>query len=74
MMLAGLQTVPQEQYEAAAIDGASAWQSFIHVTLPNIKYIIMVATTLDVINLIRRVDIIAVMTRGGRCVQPRFYP
>jgi multiple sugar transport system permease protein len=65
MLLAGLQTVPQEQYEAAAIDGANAWQSFLNVTIPNLRYIIMVATTLDVINLIRRVDIIAVMTRGG---------
>lgn len=65
LMLAGLQTVPPEQYEAASMDGASAWQRFRYVTLPNLRYLLIVATTLDVINTIRHYDIIGVMTAGG---------
>ena len=65
LLLAGLQTIPAEQYEAAAIDGATAWQRFRHVTLPNLRYILVVASTLDVINTVRHFDIIAVMTGGG---------
>ena len=65
LMLAGLQTIPPEQYEAAAIDGANAWQRFRYVTLPNLRYLLVVASTLDIINTIRHYDIIGVMTGGG---------
>lgn len=65
LMLAGLQTVPQEQYEAAAMDGANAWERFRFVTWPNLRYLLIVATTLDVINTVRHYDIIGVMTGGG---------
>lgn len=65
LLLAGLQGIPAEQYEAAAIDGANAWQKFRHVTLPNLRYLLIVATTLDTIYTIRHFDIIAVMTAGG---------
>lgn len=65
LMLAGLQTIPAEQYEAAEIDGASTWQLFRFVTLPNLKYLIVVASTLDIINVVRHYDIIGVMTAGG---------
>jgi multiple sugar transport system permease protein len=65
LMLAGLQTIPQDQYEAAAMDGANAWQRFRYVTLPNLRYLLVVASTLDVINTIRHYDIIGVMTAGG---------
>lgn len=65
LLLAGLQTIPLEQYEAASIDGASAWRQFRHITLPNLRYFIVVASTLDIINTIRMFDIIAVMTGGG---------
>jgi ABC-type sugar transport system permease subunit len=65
LMLAGLQTIPQEQYEAAALDGASAWQRFRYVTLPNLRYLLVVASTLDIINTVRHYDIIGVMTAGG---------
>lgn len=65
IVLAGLQTVPKEQYEAASIDGAGAFQRFCFVTLPHLRYLLVVATTLDVINTIRTFDIVAVMTRGG---------
>jgi len=65
ILLAGLQTVPKEEYEAASIDGAGALQRFLFVTLPHLRYLLVVATTLDVINTIRTFDIVAVMTRGG---------
>jgi multiple sugar transport system permease protein len=65
LMLAGLQTVPPEQYEAASMDGANAWQRFRFVTWPNLRYLLIVATTLDVINTVRHYDIIGVMTAGG---------
>jgi multiple sugar transport system permease protein len=65
LMLAGLQTIPIEQYEAADIDGASAWQRFRWITLPNLKYLLVVASTLDIINVVRHYDIIGIMTAGG---------
>ncbi|HJU21017.1 MAG TPA: sugar ABC transporter permease [Casimicrobiaceae bacterium] len=65
LMLAGLGTIPLEQYEAAAIDGANAWQRFRYVTWPNLRYLVVVASTLDIINTIRHYDIIGVMTGGG---------
>lgn len=65
LMLAGLKTIPAEQYEAAAMDGANAWQRFRFVTWPNLLYLVVVASTLDVINTIRHYDIIGVMTQGG---------
>lgn len=65
LMLAGLQTIPKEQYEAARIDGATSVQLFRYITLPNLAYLILVGTTLDIINTIRHFDIIAVMTGGG---------
>jgi len=65
LMLAGLQTIPPEQYEAASMDGAHAIARFRYVTWPNLRYLVVVATTLDVINTIRHYDIIGVMTAGG---------
>ena len=65
LLLAGLQTIPLEQYEAAGIDGASAWQRFRYVTMPNLGYLLVVASTLDTINVVRHYDIIGVMTGGG---------
>jgi len=65
LLLAGLQGIPADQYEAAELDGADAWQKFKHVTLPNLRYLLIVATTLDTIYTIRHFDVIAVMTGGG---------
>ena len=65
LLLAGLQTIPEEQYEAAALDGAGRWQRFRYVTLPNLRYLLVVASTLDIINTVRHFDIIAVLTGGG---------
>lgn len=65
LLLAGLQGIPKDQYEAAALDGATAWQQFRFVTLPNLRYLLIVSSTLDLIYTIRHFDIIAVMTGGG---------
>lgn len=46
--LAGLQSIPQDYYEAAAIDGASKWQTFWHITLPSLKPTIVFVTTISV--------------------------
>ena len=65
LLLAALQTIPQEQYEAAGVDGASGWQRFRFVTLPNIKFAIFVGSALNFIFNVRQFDLIFVMTRGG---------
>jgi ABC-type sugar transport system permease subunit len=63
--LAGLQSIRQELYEAAAVDGANAWQSFIHVTLPSLKPIIMFVTITSMIGSFQLFDLPYVLTSGG---------
>ncbi len=65
MTLAGLQAIPAEQYEAAAVDGAGTLQRFLFVTLPNVRYILGVALMLDTIWMFRYFDLVQVMTGGG---------
>lgn len=65
LLLAGLLGIPAEQYEAAALDGAGPVQQFRYVTLPNLRSLLVIASTLDVINTLRQFDIINVMTAGG---------
>lgn len=63
--LAALQNVPQELYEAAAIDGASAWQRFRHVTLPSIRHVVLVVVLLSTIWTTNSFEAIWLMTQGG---------
>ncbi|MGB9181128.1 MAG: sugar ABC transporter permease [Pyrinomonadaceae bacterium] len=65
ILLAGLQTIPQEPYEAALIDGSSAWQTFRHVTLPLLKPAILIALLLRTMDLLRVFDQIFILTEGG---------
>ena len=65
MVLASLQGIPEEQYDAAKVDGASSWSIFWYVILPNLKPIILVILILRTIQIFRVFDIIYVMTRGG---------
>ena len=65
ILLAALQTLPQEPYEAAAIDGASAWQAFQHITLPLLRPTIVVAVLLRAIDSFKTFDLVYVMTNGG---------
>ena len=65
MLLAGLQGVPAELYEAADIDGASKFQQLFKVTIPSIKNTIFVTTLLRIIWVANSVDVIYNMTGGG---------
>ncbi|WP_246504796.1 carbohydrate ABC transporter permease [Microvirga antarctica] len=65
MILAGLQGIPRSQYEAASIDGASAWRQFRHITLPGIGPVLATAGLLRVIWVANSMDVIFVMTGGG---------
>ena len=65
MILAGLQGIPRELYEAAAIDGAGGWKQFRHVTLPGIAPVLTTAALLRVIWVANSMDVIFVMTGGG---------
>ncbi|SDP84036.1 carbohydrate ABC transporter membrane protein 1, CUT1 family [Phyllobacterium sp. YR620] len=65
MILAGLQGIPQSQYEAASIDGASSWRQFIHITLPGIAPVLATAGLLRIIWVANSMDVIFVMTGGG---------
>jgi multiple sugar transport system permease protein len=64
-LLAGLQAIPQEPYEAALIDGSSRWQTFWHVTLPLLKPSILIVLLLRTIDLMRVFDQIFILTEGG---------
>ncbi len=65
MLLAGLQTIPQELYESAAIDGAGKIKSFFHITLPNLKGILLIVLLFRTMGAIRIFDIIFGITGGG---------
>jgi multiple sugar transport system permease protein len=64
-LLAGLQTVPPELYEAATIDGASGWHRFRFVTLPLLKPIILIVTLFSVIFTFADFQLVYVLTHGG---------
>ncbi|MBI1801442.1 MAG: sugar ABC transporter permease [Chloroflexi bacterium] len=63
--LAGMQTIPQELYEAATIDGASAWSRFMHITLPLLRPVITVVLLLSTILTFADFQIVYVLTGGG---------
>jgi multiple sugar transport system permease protein len=65
MLLAGLQSLPDEPFEAARIDGASAWQSFTYLTLPLLRPIILVALLWRFIDTFRIFDVVYLLTAGG---------
>ncbi len=65
MFLLGLGTIPRDPVEACLIDGASSWQTFIHVKLPMLRPITTVVITMAMVNSFKVFDIIWVMTRGG---------
>lgn len=65
ILLAGLQAIPRQQYEAAQIDGATWWQSFRFVTLPNLKTMFIIATVLDTIWECRLFGMVFSLTGGG---------
>lgn len=64
-MLAGLQSIDAELYEASQIDGANGWQRFTHITLPGLRYVIAVATLLSTIWTFNGFETIFLLTGGG---------
>ncbi|MCS7464130.1 sugar ABC transporter permease [Paenibacillus doosanensis] len=63
--LAGLQTVPRELYEAARVDGATHFRTFVHITLPQIMPIGLVILLLNIAGSLKVFDLIKTMTEGG---------
>jgi multiple sugar transport system permease protein len=65
VLLAGLQGVPRELHEAAAVDGAAAWQRFRNITLPALAPVIVAITSLDFIWNFNSFGLVYVLTAGG---------
>jgi len=65
VLLAGLQSIPQELYEAAKADGATAWQRFWYITLPLLKFTMAVGVMIRLIDLTKLFGLIFVLTYGG---------
>lgn len=65
ILLAGLTTIPDDIYEAAAIDGVTPTKKFFYITIPMLKPIINVCILMDIIGTIKVFDLIFVMTEGG---------
>jgi multiple sugar transport system permease protein len=65
LLLAGLQLIPSDIYEASAIDGATGWQAFWKITLPLLKPTILVALLFRTIDAVRMFDLPRVLTNGG---------
>ncbi len=63
--LAGLRGIPKDQYEAATVDGANAWEKLIYVTVPNLRPVTFYATIMCIINSFQVFTPIYVMTKGG---------
>ena len=65
LLLAGLQNIPRQLYRAAMVDGANAWQRFIHVTLPGLQSSIIISIVLQSIWALKVFDLVFVLTKGG---------
>jgi multiple sugar transport system permease protein len=65
VFLAGLKAIPQDEYEAASVDGANAWDRFRNVTLPGLKYPLIIGPLLSTIWTFNTFDIVWLMTQGG---------
>jgi ABC-type sugar transport system permease subunit len=65
LLLAGLQTIPGELYEAARVDGASAWQRFTKITLPLVRSPVLIMLVMESMGLVSLVTPILVLTGGG---------
>jgi multiple sugar transport system permease protein len=65
VLLAGLQVIPTDIYEAARIDGASAWQTFRRLTLPLLRPALMVALIFRTLSSFLIFDVVYAMTSGG---------
>jgi ABC-type glycerol-3-phosphate transport system permease component len=73
LFLAGLKAIDHELYDAAAVDGANAWRRFLHVTLPGLRYVIIVATLLSTIFTFNSFNLTYLLTGGGPGGATRVY-
>lgn len=64
-LLAGLSAIPEELYDAAALDGAGSWRRFLDITLPLLRTVIVASVVLRVIGLVNSPDLLVVLTNGG---------
>lgn len=65
ILAAGLASLPKDPYEAAEVDGATAWQQFWNITLPMLRPVAMITVVIQLINEFRTYDLPYVLTRGG---------
>jgi multiple sugar transport system permease protein len=65
LLYGGLQDIPAELYEAGALDGATGWKAFWHITWPNLRPVVSVVLVLGVVYTIKVLDIILGLTNGG---------
>ena len=65
IFLAGLQTIPNELYESAEVDGANKWQQFINITVPSMIPVFTMVSVLTVLGAMQIFDLIYSMTQGG---------
>jgi len=65
LLLAGLQSLPREPFEAAEIDGTSTWRVFTHLTVPMLRPVIVVCVVIRAIDAFRTFDIVWTLTGGG---------
>jgi multiple sugar transport system permease protein len=74
IVLAGLKAVPQDQLEAARVDGAGPVRTFLEVTLPNIKGVLLIAVVVRFMDNVRLIDLIYVLTKGGPADTTKILP
>jgi multiple sugar transport system permease protein len=65
LLLAGLEVLPEEPFEAARVDGASAWQSFWHLTLPMLRPTLLAAIVIRMLDAFKVYEYVYAITRGG---------
>jgi multiple sugar transport system permease protein len=65
LLYSGLQDIPEELYEAGALDGATGWKAFWHITWPNLREVVGIVLMLGVIYTMKVIDIILGLTGGG---------
>jgi multiple sugar transport system permease protein len=65
LILAGMQGISEEQYEAAKMDGANWWQLFRYITVPAIRPVLIISLILEIVSAVNSFDTIEVLTGGG---------
>jgi multiple sugar transport system permease protein len=74
MMLAGLQAIEPEQYQAARVDGASGWQLFRFITLPNMRLVLIITSILSFVGNFNNFTLIYALTKGGPADATKILP